>query len=174
MRNLLCTPHPLCLLWSTVFYTREQDLRYLNKVTRRIAWWLCNPDLCPCHRHARHFPPNKSATFAALPTANHKGWPHRLSHRPCLLPTCEVVSSGSSGVPLQVCELSQPLCDFGGPPQPTLVARSAEECPDTMTDPTTNRRRYRGPYRRRCSCWRGHYRRCAYARLCSCARRTCP
>ena len=74
--------HPLCLLWSTVFYTREQGLRYLNKVTRRIAWWLCNPDLCPCHRHARHFPTNKSATFAALPTANHKGWPHRLSHRP--------------------------------------------------------------------------------------------
>ena len=33
MRNLLCTPHPLCLLWSTVFYTREQGLRYLKKAT---------------------------------------------------------------------------------------------------------------------------------------------
>jgi hypothetical protein len=35
MINLLCTPHPLCLLWSTVFYTPEQGLRYLKKTTPR-------------------------------------------------------------------------------------------------------------------------------------------
>src|SRR5215211_8218469 len=27
-RNLLCTPHPLCLPWTEVFYTRERIPRY--------------------------------------------------------------------------------------------------------------------------------------------------
>src|SRR5215217_4798772 len=35
MINLLCTPHPLYLLWSTVFYTPEQGLRYLMRATPR-------------------------------------------------------------------------------------------------------------------------------------------
>ncbi|CAA9461313.1 MAG: hypothetical protein AVDCRST_MAG58-2648 [uncultured Rubrobacteraceae bacterium] len=33
IRNLLCTPHPLCLLWTAVFYTRERRLRYLKRAT---------------------------------------------------------------------------------------------------------------------------------------------
>jgi hypothetical protein len=173
MRNLLCTPHPLCLLWSTVFYTREQCLRYLNKATTKIAWWPCNPDLCPCHRHVRHFPPNKSASFAALPTANHEGWP--IGYLTVLV-NCRRVESCPQEVRASRyrCAGFLSLCVISVGHQPTLVARSAKECPDTMTDPTTNRRRCRGPYHRRCSCWRGHYRRCACARLCFRARRTCP
>src|SRR5919112_1153467 len=31
IRTLLCTPHPLCLLWTTVFYTREGVQVYPKK-----------------------------------------------------------------------------------------------------------------------------------------------
>ena len=64
MRNLLCTP--LYLLWSAVFYTREQGLCYLKRVTPRelgggwAAWIFVHAtamsarDRPPAARHRRN------------------------------------------------------------------------------------------------------------------------